>query len=101
MSNAIARPEGQKDAQDAIQRLVDLMNDQSKGGLAHSGVVKGVTLGTANLEVAHLLERVPTYVFSVGQNSGAVIYSDTAHPDPRNYIYLRATAAVAAWVLIA
>jgi hypothetical protein len=101
MSNEIARPEGQKDIADAIQRLVDLINDQARGGLSHSGVVLAVTLGTGNLEVGHQLGRVPSFTFPVGQNSGAVIYSDTPHPDPRNYINLRATAAVSAWVLIA
>jgi hypothetical protein len=99
--SAIARPEGDKDVQDAIQRLVDLINEQAKGGLAHSGIVKSVTLTTANLEVAHLLERVPSFVVPVGQNTGAVIYSDTVHADPRNYIYLRATAAVTVQMLIA
>jgi hypothetical protein len=97
-----AAPQGSDEVAVALTRLIDLANDQAKEGLAHSGVLKeGVILGTANTEVPHLLGRVPRYFVAVGLSANAVVYSDTPHPDPRNFIYLKASAAVTANVLVA
>lgn len=101
-TSTVARPEGAlEDVKEAVQRLVDLLNAQAADGVSHSGVLKAVDLTTANLEVSHQLGRVPTYYYPVALTANAVVYSDTAHADPRNFIYLRASAACSATVLIA
>ena len=102
MSKDVARPEDQADLIEAVKRLVDRLNDQSRAGLVHSGIIKtGLALTTANLEVSHQLGRVPSIVLPVKLGGNAVVYSDTAHADPRNFIYLRASATVTADVLVA
>lgn len=102
MAKDVARPEDQADLIEAVRRLVDQANDQARAGLVHSGIIKtGLVLTTSNLEVSHQLGRVPTVVLPVKLSAGAVVYSDTAHADPRNFVYLKASATVTADVLVA
>lgn len=101
MSKDVARPEAQQDVLEAIQRLTDLANDDARAGLATSGRLVTVTLGTGNTEVAHLLKRVPVFVFPVLLGANAVVYVDTAHADPRNFVNVKASATVTATLLIA
>lgn len=99
---ALDAPQGQDEVVRAVERLVDLENDHAKKGLSHSGVLKeGLILTTGNTEVPHNLGRVPRYAVAVLLSANAVVFSDTAHADPRNYIYLKASAACTANVLIA
>jgi hypothetical protein len=97
----VARPEAQQDQLEAIQHLTDLANDQARQGLTHSGRLVTVTLDTTNTEVAHLLGRVPAFVFPVLLGAAATVYVDTPHGDPRNYVNVRASVAVTATLLIA
>lgn len=96
-----AAPAAQTDLILAVTRLIDLVNDQAKDGVAHSGVLKeAVALTTSNTEVFHGLGRAPRFVLGVMMNANAVIFSDTPHGDPRNFINLKASAAVTANVLL-
>ncbi len=98
----VARPEDQADLIEAVKRLVDLTNDQAKQGLLHSGIIKaGLSLTTSNLEVSHQLGRVPSILLAAKLSGNAVVYSDTVHADPRNFVYLKASATVTADVLVA
>ncbi len=98
---AVARPESQSDLVEAVTRLVDLLNEQGKQGLSHNGAVRTVILSTSDLEVPHGLGRTPTMCFPLLQNASASIFVVTPHTDPRNFIFVQASAAVTATLLIA
>lgn len=100
MTTSLASVTGDLDRDEVVTRIVDQLNAQAKAGISHSGVMLAVSLTTSNLEVFHGLGRAPTIALPVLLGANAVVYSDTVHPDPRNYIYLRASAAVNATVLI-
>jgi hypothetical protein len=100
-ARAVERPEGSKDIRDALQQVVDLTNNLSKDGMFHNGRLVVVALSAANSEVSHQLGRVPTYIIQAGANVGGVIFGDTVHPDPRSFIYLKATVTGTYSVLIA
>jgi hypothetical protein len=98
----VARAEAEQDQLEAIQRLTDLANEQARAGLSHSGVVLAdLALTTASREVAHNLGRVPTIILALKLGAPGVVYSDTPHADPRNYVYLKASATLTASVLVA
>jgi hypothetical protein len=98
---ATARPEGGlNDIREATQSLVDTLNNQGKAGLSHSGVVKTLFLTTADQEVYHGLNRVPTICDAVMKNAAEHVFVGAAHEDPRNYINVQASGTVTANVLI-
>lgn len=102
MATSQAVPQGQDELVRAVTRLIDLENERAKGGVSHSGVLKeALALSTANTEVYHGLGRAPRFVLGVMLSANAVVFVDTPHGDPRNFVNLKASAAVTANVLIA
>lgn len=98
---ALLRPTGKDDSVDALARLVDAFNNLAQAGIFHGGIIRDLALTTSNLEVRHDLGRVPTIWMPLSLNANAVVYCDTSHDYPREYINLRASASVTARVLIA
>jgi hypothetical protein len=98
----LASPQGEDELAVAVSRLVDLANDSAREGVSHSGVVKeALVLTTGDTEVHHGLARTPRFVIEVLRAVDGRVYVATAHADPRNFVYLRASAAGTYNVLIA
>jgi len=84
-----------------LLRVVKEWNDAKADGLFHGGFETGPILITGtNLEIRHGLGRVPRRWENLGGNAGVVVFSDTPHPQPREFIYLRASGTVFANILI-
>lgn len=102
MANNLARPGGDSEVAEALDKLITLTNNMLKAGLFHSGTIKsGVALTTSDTPVYHGLGRVPTICMPTYLTANAVVYVVTPHGDPRNYINVRASASVTASLLIA
>jgi hypothetical protein len=89
-----------------LQRFFDeveaWLTEALKQRVMHDGTVfEGVQLTTTNREFSHNLGRIPTRVFPLHQNANAVVYVDTAHADPRNKVYVKASATVTVNLLVA
>lgn len=97
----IPNPTGEDDILDITQRLVDSVNAQQAGGVFAGGVLKELSLTTADQEVYHGLGRVPTVCMAVKQSAAGTALVVVQHGDPRNYINVRGTGSFTATVLIA
>lgn len=97
---SIPNPTGPDDLLDVAQRLVDAVNDQAEGGALAGGVLKELSLTTADQEVYHGLGRVPTVCTAVKQSAAGHVLVVVQHADPRNYINMRGDVAFTATVWI-
>lgn len=87
--------------QKAFDDLIDALNFILGQPLANQYVEKlDVSLSTTNTEITHNLGRVPKRIFPLLLSAGVQIYVDTAHPDPFNKMYVKATASCVANLLI-
>lgn len=102
MATSVARAAGDDEVPEALERLIDLVNNLLKEGIVHAGtIIPNLALTTTNLEVRHGLGRPPTVCKELLRNADAVVIVDTPHEDPRNYIWVKASAAVTVNLLVA
>lgn len=97
----LSLPSADPATQKAFDDFVDVINYFIAQPLVNNYVEKvDVALSTTNTEVDHSLGRVVTRILPLKLNAGVTIYTDTPHPDPRNKVYLKATATCTATLLI-
>jgi hypothetical protein len=86
--------------QHAWDEIVSSWNEARAQRLFFDGVERTVDLTTSDLPVYHGLNRIPARCWAVMQNANATIYTITQHPTPRTHIFVRASAAVRATLVI-
>lgn len=87
--------------QHAWDEIVSAWNLAREARLFFDGVEKtGVALTTANTEIYHGLGRIPTRLLATKLNANATVFTDTPHVTPRTHIYVKASAAVTANLVI-
>lgn len=73
--------------------------DVAKSPLKNASLVSDVSITTSNREVRHGLAGPPRGWIAVKATAAVPVFSDTAHADPNNFIYLKGSASVTVTLL--
>ena len=85
----------------ALRDLTDAYNYHLDRGIFHNGRrYDDVPLTTDNLELFHGFGRAPFGVLALKLNAAEIVYSDTPHQMPMQFVYVRATGACTATLLV-